>query len=83
MNSEISTKIEKGIKYSREPERFEFTQLNVNVRGTHEVHPVQYDHGAWKCDCEFFITHRQCSHTIAVEKVLGQMLPGAIPLISA
>ena len=83
MNSEISAKIEKGIKYSHELERFEFTQLKVSVRGTHDTHPVEYDRGAWKCNCEFFITHRQCSHTIAVEKVLGQMLPGAIPRISA
>ena len=50
------------------------TQLNVNVRGTHELHPVEYDHGVWQCDCEYFITHRQCSHTIAVEKVRLRMI---------
>ena len=32
MNSELAVKIEKGIKYSYEPERFEFTQLKVNVQ---------------------------------------------------
>jgi hypothetical protein len=82
MDSGMIGKIEKGIKYSREPERFEFQQLRVSVRGEHKTHPVQYDQGNWKCDCEFFITHQQCSHTIAVEKVLGQMLPGAIPSIT-
>ena len=82
MNSEMAVKIEKGIKYSYEPERFEFTQLKVNVRGAHQVHPVEFDEGKWKCNCEFFIMHQQCSHTIAVEKLLGRTLPGAIPRIS-
>jgi hypothetical protein len=82
MNSEMAVKIEKGIRYSYETERFEFTQLKVNVQGAHRVHPVEFDSGTWKCNCEFFITHQQCSHTIAVEKLLGRTLPGAIPRIS-
>ena len=49
MNSEMAVKIEKGIRYSYEPERFEFTQLKVNVRGAHTVHPVEFDEGRWKC----------------------------------
>lgn len=81
MDSGMIGKIEKGIKYSREHDRFEFRQLKVNVRGEHTTHAVEYDHGNWNCDCEFFITHQQCSHTIAIEKVLGQMLPGAIPSV--
>jgi hypothetical protein len=81
MDSGMIGKIEKGIKYSREHDRFEFHQLKVNVRGEHKTHAVEYDHGSWNCDCEFFITHKQCSHTIAIEKVLGQMLPGAIPSV--
>ncbi len=81
MDSGLSAKIEKAIKYAQEPERFEFQRIEVNVKGAHTVHPVQYVGGEWKCDCEFFITHKQCSHTIAVEKVLGHMLPGAIPLV--
>ena len=82
MDSGLISKIEKGIKYSREPERFEFRQLQVNVRGAHTTHAVEYQQGTWRCDCEFFITHHQCSHTIAIEKVLGLMLPGGIPRIT-
>lgn len=81
MDSGLAAKIEKAIKYAQEPARFEFQQIHVNVKGAHTVHPVQYRDGQWKCDCEFFVTHQQCSHTIAVEKVLGQMLPGAIPML--
>jgi hypothetical protein len=82
MDSGLIGKIEKAIKYSREPERFEFQQLKVSVRGEHTMHAVEYDRGDWKCDCEFFVTHHQCTHTIAIEKVLGQMLPGAVPRIA-
>ena len=82
MDSGLISKIEKAIKYSREPERFEFQQLKVSVRGAHTTHVVEYQQGTWHCDCEFFITHQQCSHTIAIEKVLGQMLPGGIPRIT-
>ena len=82
MDSGMIGKIEKGIKYAREPERFEFSRIRVNVRGTNTTHSVEYNTGAWNCDCEFFITHKQCSHTIAVEKLLGKMLPGAIPMIA-
>jgi hypothetical protein len=82
MDSGLISKIEKAIKYSRELDRFEFQQLKVNVRGAHTTHVVDYQQGTWHCDCEFFITHHQCSHTIAIEKILGQMLPGGIPRIT-
>jgi hypothetical protein len=81
MDSGLSAKIEKAIQYAQEPDRFEFQQIHVTVRGSHTTHAVDFNSGAWKCDCEFFITHKQCSHTIAVEKVLGYMLPGAIPML--
>lgn len=81
MDSGMIGKIEKAIKYSREPERFVFEQLTVTVHGEHNDHVVHYDRGSWQCDCGFFASHHQCSHTIAIEKVLGQMLPGAIPSI--
>jgi hypothetical protein len=81
MDSGMIGKIEKAVKYAREPERFEFQQITVTVRGEHKNHQVNYDRGSWQCDCEFFVSHQQCSHTIAIEKVLGQMLPGAIPSI--
>jgi hypothetical protein len=74
-------KLEKGIRYAQEPERFEFQQFTVMVQGAHRAHMVSYNSGQWSCGCDFFASRGRCSHTIGVEKVLGVMLPDAIPLV--
>ena len=81
MDSAMIGKIEKGIRYAQERERFEFQQFTVKVQGAHRAHVVSYNNGQWSCGCDFFASRGRCSHTIAVEKVLGIMLPGAIPMV--
>ncbi|RMF37140.1 MAG: hypothetical protein D6759_02675 [Chloroflexi bacterium] len=80
MDSAMIGKIEKAIRYAQEPERFQFLQFTVTVRGTHRTHTVSYNHGQWSCGCDFFAMRGVCSHTMAVEKVLGVMLPDGIPM---
>jgi hypothetical protein len=82
MGSATISKIEKAIHYAQERDRFEFQEFTVKVRGTHSVHTVEYRSEVWRCDCEHFVAHGDCSHTIACEKVLGEMLPGAIPSLA-
>jgi hypothetical protein len=36
---------------------------------------VAFNDGTFKCDCEFFLTHQRCSHTMALEILLNEMLP--------
>ncbi len=79
MDSGMIGKIEKAIRYAQEPDRFQFQTFSVQVRGEHNTHTVSYDAGKLACTCEFYGSRGTCSHTIAMEKVLGQMLPGAIP----
>ena len=81
MDSGMIGKIEKAIRYAQERERFEFRQFSVKVRGEHNTHTVSFDEGKLACTCEFYGTRGACSHTIAIEKVLGEMLPGAIPAV--
>ncbi len=81
MDSDMIGKIEKAIRYAQEPERFEFQTFSVTVRGEHRTHTVSYDRQRLTCTCEFYGSHGNCSHTIAMEKVLGVMLPGAIPSV--
>jgi len=83
MGSSTISKIEKAIQYAHERDRFEFQEFTVKLRGIHGSHMVAYRDGKLRCDCEYFIGHGDCSHTIACEKVLGQMLPGAVPLVMA
>jgi len=81
MGSSTISKIEKAIQYAHERDRFEFQEFRVRIRGVHGTHTVSYRDHAWRCDCEHFSKEGNCSHTIACEKVLGEMLPGAIPLV--
>jgi len=81
MGSSQISKIEKAIQYAHERDRFEFREFTVKLRGVHGPHTVTYRDDRWNCDCEHFNGQGNCSHTIACEKVLGEMLPGAIPLL--
>ena len=81
VDSAMIGKLEKGIRYAQERDRFEFQQFTVKVQGTHRAHTLSYNNGQWSCGCDFFVSRCRCSHTIAVEKVLGVMLPDAIPMV--
>lgn len=68
-------KIEKAKFYAAEPERFNFDSFSVRLEGDNgQEHRVAYDSGQWDCDCSFFHTRGFCSHTMALERVLGQMI---------
>lgn len=68
-------KIEKSKFYAQEPERFSFDSFNVRLEGdSGGMHHIKYESGEWECDCSFFHTRGYCSHTMAIERVLGEML---------
>jgi hypothetical protein len=75
MDSGMIGKIEKSKRYAEEPERIRFEQFHVSFQGSHTSHSVSYNDGAWHCTCHFFATRGVCSHTMAMERVLGVMLP--------
>jgi len=81
MDSAMVSRIEKAIRYAQERDRFEFQQFTVKVRGDHHTHTVSYDGGKWHCTCDFFPSRNVCSHTIALEKLLGEALPNGIPMV--
>jgi len=67
-------KIEKAKRYAEERERIQFKSFQVTIAGTNNTHQVEFHHGDWKCDCDFFLTRGICSHTMALERILGTML---------
>lgn len=74
-------KIEKAKFYAAEPERMTFDSFTVRIQGdSGESHKVDYNAGSWSCECGFFQTRGYCSHTMAMERVLGQMVaqPGSV-----
>jgi hypothetical protein len=75
-------KIEKAKFYAQEPERINFDAFRVRLEGdSGQVHNIHFDTGQWGCDCSFFGTRGYCSHTMAMERVLGEMI--AIPEVSS
>jgi hypothetical protein len=76
---EYAGKIEKAKFYAAEPERVTFDKFSVRIRGDNDVeHYVAYDNGAWTCDCNFFDMRGFCSHTMAIERVLGERVALAV-----
>jgi hypothetical protein len=67
-------KIGKAKRYAEELDRFKFYEFKVMIEGDHGMHAVSYAEGQWSCDCGFFARRGLCSHTMALEKVLGMML---------
>ena len=75
MQSSLIGKIQKANMYAREPERVAFNQLGATFRGEHDSYDVSYRDQAWNCSCNFFPTSGICSHVMAMQKLIGTMLP--------
>ena len=75
MQSSLISKIEKAKRYAQERDRVTFSEFSLNFRGEHDNHTLSYNKGKWHCSCYFFSTCGQCSHRMAMERILGEMLP--------
>jgi hypothetical protein len=75
MQSSLIGKIEKAKRYAQETDRVTFSELSVKFRGDNDSHITGYKEGKWQCTCDFFSHWQLCSHTMALEKILGNMLP--------
>jgi len=79
MEYAIIGKIEKAKRYAEEPKRFNFTKFDLTFHGDNNDHHVTFENGVFNCDCEFFILHTRCAHSMALEDhLLKNMLPSAV-----
>lgn len=78
MDSGLIGKLEKAKRYAEDRRRFFFTQFEVDFKGDNGDHRVSYSNGVFKCDCEFFLTHRRCGHSMALEILLKDMIAAAV-----
>jgi hypothetical protein len=67
-------KIEKAKRYAEERERIRFESFAVTFDGANNPHTVRFHDGEFECDCDFFITRGRCSHTMALEIILEDMI---------
>ncbi len=74
MDSGLIGKIEKAKRYAEDRHHFRFNQFDLTFHGANNEHHVAYNNGVFECDCEFFITHKRCSHSMALEILLKDMI---------
>jgi hypothetical protein len=75
MQSSLIGKIEKAKRYAQETDRITFSEFSLKFRGEHDTYTTSLKDNKWNCTCSFFGTWKVCSHTMAMERVLGHMLP--------
>ncbi len=75
MQSSLISKIEKAKRYAQEKDRVTFGEFKVTFRGEHNNYTISYKEGKWHCSCRFFSKQTVCSHTMALQQILAEMLP--------
>jgi hypothetical protein len=75
MQSSLIGKIEKANRYAQETDRVTFRELTVKFRGENSDYDINFKDGKWHCTCSFFSKWGLCSHTMALENILVNMLP--------
>ncbi|MPZ12954.1 MAG: hypothetical protein GEU73_00750 [Chloroflexi bacterium] len=75
MHSSLIGKIQKAHLYAEEPDRIEVREFSARFRGEHDSYVVAYRDGHWSCTCSFFPQWGVCSHTMATQRVLGEIAP--------
>ncbi len=74
MDSSIIGKIEKAKQYAEEKDRVNITSFAATFKGNHDQYDVRFEDGAWRCECNFFASREVCSHTMALQRILDQMI---------
>ena len=77
MDSGMISKIQKARRYAEQRERIRFDEFSVTFDGDNNPHVVTFRKGKWRCDCDFFRSRGVCSHTMALERILKDMVPEA------
>ncbi len=75
MQSSLIGKIEKAKRYAQEKDRVIFYEFSVRFRGDNDNYTTGYKDEKWHCSCHFFSGWGLCSHTMALERILDDMLP--------
>ena len=76
MSSSYIGKVDKARKYAEEPDRVNIHTFEASFVGNHNTYRVGYHDGDWRCECAFFATRKVCSHTMALQRMLDEMLAG-------
>lgn len=76
MTSSYIGKVDKARRYAEEPDRVNIHTFEASFIGNHNTYRVGYRDGEWSCECAFFATRGVCSHIMALQRMLDEMLTG-------
>ena len=76
MSSSYIGKVDKARRYAEEPDRVYIHTMEASFTGNHNTYRVGYHDGEWRCECAFFATRGICSHIMALQRMLDEMLAG-------
>ncbi len=71
-------KIEKAKRYAEERGRFRFNSFDLTFHGDNNNHHIIFENNLFRCDCEFFLLHKRCAHTMALDTLLKDMIPAPV-----
>ncbi len=74
MDSSLIGKIDKARRYAEEKERVTITSVKATFQGNHNTYEMDFARGVWRCGCHFFAIREVCSHTMALQRILEEML---------
>ena len=75
MHSSVIGKIEKAHRYAREPERISLRRLEAGFEGDNDTYEVVLGADGWSCSCHSFHSLHGCAHILALQDLLGPILP--------
>jgi hypothetical protein len=78
MQSSLISKVEKSRIYAAEHDRIEIDSFSCEVRGDNSSHAVSLAGGTLSCDCSFHRDYGRCSHTMAMVRIMNDLLPVAL-----
>ncbi len=70
----VVSDVDKANRYTAERDRLRIQHFRARFRGSNNDHLVEYEAGRWSCDAPSFARLGISSHTIALERLLGEMV---------
>lgn len=77
----VVSDVEKAMAYAQQADRIRLLEFEVSFRGDNDTHITAFKNGVWKCGCSFYQSRGVCCHTMALERMLGNMVQVAVPVM--
>ena len=70
----IVSDVKKAKRYSEESDRIKINSFEASFQGDNREHMVTYNEGTWTSTSSYFEKHGVCAYTMAMERILGDMV---------